>query len=56
MNEVLRDYERLGVREAAEQAIAAHTRLSLGCLSELPKNESSKQLEELANKLLSRTV
>ena len=56
MNEVLRDYERLGVREAAEQAIADHTRLSLGCLSELPNNEFSKQLEELANKLLSRTV
>lgn len=56
MNEVLRDYERLGVREAAEQAIAVHTRLSLGCLSKLPNNEFSKQLEELANKLLSRTV
>ncbi|MBQ7530752.1 MAG: polyprenyl synthetase family protein [Paludibacteraceae bacterium] len=47
-------YMATRAREAAEQAIAEHTRQALDCLNLLPDNDERKQLEQLAQKLAQR--
>lgn len=56
LEDVLRDYERLGVRQVAEQAIAEHTTAALNCLNNMPVNEATNALILLAQKLRSRKV
>ena len=56
LEDVLRDYERLGVRQVAEEAIAEHTTSALNCLKNMPVNEATEALCLLAQKLQSRKV
>ena len=56
LEDVLRDYERLGVRQVAEEAIAEHTTSALNCLKNMPVNEATEALCLLAQKLRSRKV
>jgi len=56
LEDVLADYEQLGVRAAAEQAIADHTQQALACLDALPHNEYTDQLRQLAQRLVGRKV
>lgn len=41
-------------REAAEQAIADHTRQALDCLKQLPENDERRHLEQMALRLANR--
>jgi geranylgeranyl pyrophosphate synthase len=47
-------YDELGVRRAAEEAIAHHTREALRLLETLPQNEASERLRALAERLSTR--
>ena len=47
-------YDELGVRRAAEEAIAHHTREALRLLDTLPQNEASERLRALAERLSTR--
>ena len=47
-------YDRLGVRKAGEQAMEEHTSFALQQLNQLPQNQATDQLRELAEKLVTR--
>ncbi len=47
-------YDEIGVRQVAEEAIAAHTREALQLLETMPQNEATESLRALANKLVNR--
>ena len=55
VEEVLREYERLGVREAAEEEIARLTARALDCLGAIKECEAKHELEKLAEKLVGRS-
>ena len=47
-------YVATRARQAAEQAIADHTQQALSCLSQLPQNEETRHLEQMALSLANR--
>lgn len=47
-------YVATRAREAAEQAIADHTQQALDCLKQLPQNNESRHMEQMALKLANR--
>lgn len=47
-------YDRLGVRKAGEQAMEEHTSFALQQLNQLPQNQATDQLRELAERLVTR--
>jgi len=49
-------YDRLHVREKAEETIAEYTGKALECLYALPHNDASETLRNLANKLTNRKI
>lgn len=52
---VMAVYKRLRVKAAAEKEIAKQTDAALACLEDLPQNEYTKQLRDMARKLADRT-
>lgn len=52
---VMAVYKRLRVKSAAEKEIAKQTDAALACLEDLPQNEYTKQLRDMARKLADRT-
>lgn len=52
---VMAVYKRLRVKAAAQKEIAKQTDAALACLEDLPQNEYTKQLRDLARKLADRT-
>jgi geranylgeranyl diphosphate synthase type II len=55
VEEVLQEYERLGVKKAAEQEITRLTAKAIGCLGVFKENLAIAELRELAEKLAIRT-
>lgn len=49
-------YDKLCVRQAAEQTIADYTNQALLCLQALPDNEANSRLRDLANSLVRRIL
>ncbi len=49
-------YDKLCVRQAAEQTIADYTNQALLCLQALPDNEANSRLRDLANSLVCRIL
>ena len=49
-------YDKLFVRQAAEQTIADYTNQALLCLQALPDNEANSRLRDLANSLVRRIL
>ena len=49
-------YDRLHVREKAEEAIAEYTGKALECLEALPHNDAAEALRNIANKLTTRKI
>ena len=47
-------YQATRAREAAEQAIAEHTAQALDCLKQLPQNDETRELAQMALKLAQR--
>jgi len=56
VEDVLREYERLGVKKAAEEEIARLTEKALDCLTSLGVNEGTNALRKLAEKLALRSA
>ncbi len=52
---VMAVYKRLRVKAAAQKEIAKQTDAALACLEDLPQNEYTKQLRDLARKLAERS-
>lgn len=52
---VMAVYKRLRVKAVAQKEIAKQTDAALACLEDLPQNEYTKQLRDLARKLADRT-
>ena len=47
-------FERLGVRTVCEKVVEDYTQKALALLNQLPQNEATEQLRQLANKLTTR--
>jgi geranylgeranyl pyrophosphate synthase len=47
-------FEALGVRAACENVVEEYTQSALELLKDLPQNEATEQLRQLANKLTTR--
>lgn len=55
-NEVVAEYDRLGVPSLALAAIAEQTEQALACLNHVPQNEATDRLRELALRLMKRKL
>lgn len=55
VEEVLREYERLGVKQAAEEEIRRQTQKALDCLKVIKDNQAKRDLQSLAEQLVTRS-